>query len=119
MNFALKKLICHSLAAALVIAPFQSVQAGMLGTDQVVSAAASQMDRSVVVGYLNRAQTVNELRALGLNPEDAAQRVAAMTDAEVSTLAGQVNALPAGADGGTTILVLAIAFGIWYFAFRR
>ena len=118
MNFALKKLICHSLAAALVIVPFQSVQAGMLGTDQVVSAAASQMDRSVVLGYLNRAQTVDELRAMGLNPQDAAQRVAAMTDAEVSTLAGQVNMLPAGADSGV-LLLLAIGFGIWYFAFRR
>ena len=118
MNFALKKLICHSLAAALVIVPFQSVQAGMLGTDQVVSAAASQMDRSVVLGYLNRAQTVDELRAMGLNPQDAAQRVAAMTDAEVSTLAGQVNMLHAGADGGV-LMLLAICFGIWNFAVRR
>jgi len=118
MSTLLKKMLCQLLAVTLVVLPFQSVQAGMVGTEQVVSAAAAQQDRGVVMAYLNRAQTVTEMEALGLNPQDAAQRVAAMTDAEVSTLAGQVNALPAGADGSLALL-LVIGFGIWYFAFRR
>lgn len=117
MMSTMKKMLCQFLAAALVVLPFHSVQAGMVGTEQVVSAAAHQ-DRAVVMAYLNRAQTVNDMQALGLDPQDAVQRVAAMTDAEVSGLAGQVNALPAGADG-TLALALVIGFGIWYFVFRR
>ena len=118
MNSTLKKLICQFLAIALTVLPFQTGQAGMIGTDQAVAATAAQLDRGVVLNFLSRSETVGELQALGLSPQDAMERVAAMTDAEVSTLAGKVNALPAGADGGL-LLLLVIGFGIWYFAYRR
>jgi hypothetical protein len=94
-------------------------EAGMIGTDQVSTAASVQSDRSVVLNYLSRSQTVNELQALGLDPQTARDRVAAMTDDEVGTLAGQINAVPAGADAGAVLLLVVVIWAIWYFAFRR
>ena len=42
-----------------------------------------------------------------------------MSDQEVSQLAADIKAAPAGADGGTILAVVVIAAAIWYFAFRR
>ncbi len=121
MNATLKSLICQILAIALVMMPFQYGHAGMISTDQANSAALAQSqassDRGVVLEFLSRTQTVNELQAQGMDPETARLRVAAMTDAEVGELAGKVNALPAGADG--LVLLVLVVFFIWYFAFRR
>lgn len=119
MKSALTRMICRFLAIALMALPFQGIQAGMIGTDEASSAASVQTDRSVVLNYLNRTQTVNELQALGLDPQAARDRVAAMTDDEVGTLAGQISAAPAGGDGGAVLLLAVVIFAIWYFAFRR
>ena len=121
MNATLKSLICRFLAVTLIMLPFQTGQASMIGTDQVLAAAAAQIEanaeRTTVLNFLSRSQTVSEFQALGLDPEEARQRVAAMTDAEVSTLAGRINAVPAGADG--LVLLVLVVFFIWYFAFRK
>jgi hypothetical protein len=60
---------------------------------------------------------VSELQALGLDAQVAIDRVAAMTDDEVSTLAGKISAVPAGGDG--LIALVLVVFFIWYFAFRK
>jgi len=117
MNSAFKKMICRFLAIALMALPFQTAQASMIGTEQVDTAATVQTDRSLVSSYLSRAQTVSEFQAVGLDTQTAIDRVAAMTDAEVSTLAGQINAVPAGGDG--LVALVLVVFFIWYFAFRR
>jgi len=117
MKSALKNLLCRFMAITLMMLPFQTGQASMIGADQADSAAAVQVDRSTIVNYLSRAQTVSELQAVGLDAQTAIERVAAMTDDEVGTLAGQINAAPAGGDG--LIAVILVVFFIWYFAFRR
>lgn len=117
MNSAFKKMICRFLAIALMALPFQTTQASMIGTEQVNTAATVQADRNLVSSYLSRAQTVSEFQAVGLDTQTALDRVAAMTDAEVGTLAGQINAVPAGGDG--LVALVLVVFFIWYFAFRR
>lgn len=117
MKSALKNLLCRFMAIAVMMLPFQTGQASMIGADLADAAAAVQVDRSTIVNYLSRAQTVSELQAVGLDAQTAIDRVAAMTDDEVGTLAGQINAAPAGGDG--LIAVILVVFFIWYFAFRR
>ena len=117
MKSALANMICRFLAIALMMLPFQTGQATMIGTDQVNPAATVQVDRDVVLNYLNRSQTVNEFQTLGLDAKAASDRVAAMTDDEVGALAGKINAVPAGGDG--LVLLILVVFFIWYFAFRR
>lgn len=119
MKSTLTNMLCRFLAIAMVMLPFQTGQASMIGTDQVNSAAAVQLDRNVVLNYLSRSQTINQFQALGLDAQAARDRVAAMTDDEVSTLAGKIHAAPAGADGGGLALLVLVVFFIWYFAFRR
>lgn len=117
MKTVLKAMICQFLAIAMMVVPFQNAQAGMIGANQVNSAATVQIERNVVVGYLTRAETVNQFQTLGLDAEAARDRVEAMTDEEVSTLAGKINAVPAGGDG--LVVLILVVFFIWYFAFRR
>lgn len=117
MNSALAKMICRFMAIAMMMLPFQSGQASMIATDQVVSAASVQVDRNIVLSYLNRSQTVDEFQNLGLDAQAAKERVAAMTDSEVGELAGKISAAPAGGDG--LVLLVLVVFFIWYFAFRR
>lgn len=116
MKSALTQMICRFLTITLMMLPFQTGQAGMIGADQVNSAATVQVDRNVVLNYLNRSQTVNELQTLGLDAQTAKDRVAAMTDDEVGALAGKISAAPAG---GELVLLVLVVFFIWYFAFRK
>lgn len=117
MNSAWVRMICRFMAIAMMMMPFQSGQASMIATDQVVAAASVQADRNIVLSYLNRSQTVDEFQSLGLDAQAARQRVAAMTDSEVGELAGKISAAPAGGDG--LVLLVLVVFIIWYFAFRR
>lgn len=118
MTRSLKNLLCQLMAVAIFIAPFQTSQAGMIGTQQAAAITTSaDADRSVVINYLQRSQTVSEFQSLGLDAEAASTRVAAMSDGEVSALAGKINAAPAGGDG--LVVLILVVFFIWYFAFRR
>jgi len=116
MKSLLSNMLCRFLAITLMMMPFQVGQAGMIGADRVNSAATVQLDRNVVLSYLDRSQTVNELQTLGLDAQTAKDRVAAMTDDEVSSLAGKINAAPAG---GELVVLVLVVFIIWYFAFRK
>jgi hypothetical protein len=117
MNRALTQLLCRFLAIALMLLTYQTGQASMIGTDLAAQPASVQADRNALASFLGRAQTVSELQALGLDPQVAQDRVAAMTDAEVSSLAGKMNALPAGGEG--LILILLLVLIIYVIVARR
>lgn len=117
MKTTLINVIFQILAIAMLMVPFHSGQASMVGTSQVNSATTVQLEPRVVVGHLSRAETVSQFQTLGLDAEAARDRVATMTDEEVSTLAGKIHAVPAGIDG--LVLLIVIALFSWYFAFRK
>lgn len=113
MKSAWAKTICRLLVVLMIWTPYQVAQAGMIGTDQVAT-ASSQADRSAVLSFVTRGDVANQLQALGLDAATAKDRVAAMTDAEVSYLAGQINSLPAGADTAGVILLILVIAAIWW-----
>jgi len=94
----------------------------MIGAGQV--AAGGLGDRAIVMNTLDRADISNGLRSQGVDPQAARDRVAAMTDEEVSTLKGRLDALPAGgsygggggSSGGWVIaaVVIIVAVIVWY-----
>src|ERR671936_2893197 len=110
------KIISRLLIALMIWMPYQIATAGMIGTDQVV-ASTSQMDRTTVLNFLSRSDVANKLQSLGIDPSTANDRVAAMTDQEVQSLAGQINSMPAGAmsTGAAILLLLIIAAAAWWF----
>jgi hypothetical protein len=111
--------LCRLLIVLMAWSPVQFAQAGMIGTDQVAS-AASQADRTAVLQFLGRADVTSQLQALGVDSATAKDRVAAMTDLEVRSLAGKIQSMPAGADStGTILLIAVIAFVVWWVWFRR
>jgi hypothetical protein len=93
--------------------PFQ-VHAGLIGTDQVVTAEQALAAREMVNSVVSRAEVASQLQALGLSPESARDRVAALTDSEVAKLAGQIQSMPAGADGTGPVLLILIGVLIWW-----
>jgi len=110
------KTISRLLIALMIWMPYQIATAGMIGTDQVV-ASTSQADRTTVLNFLSRSDVANQLQSLGIEPSTANDRVAAMTDQEVQSLAGRINAMPAGATstGAAILLILIIAAAVWWF----
>ena len=96
MHSTFLRLICRILIASMIVLPFQA-RAGLIGTEQVVGAAQAQAARATVEAYIGRAEVAQQLEAYGLSSQDAQARVAALTDAEVTAVAGRIDSLPAGA----------------------
>ena len=117
---SMKKMTCRALVVSLLALSFQTANAGMIGADQAVAAGAAQTDRGMVLSYLSRAETATQLQAQGIDPAIARERVAAMTDQEVRTLAQDMQTAPAGAmSDWAWVAVIAITAAVWYFYFRK
>ena len=111
--------LCRVLMVLMIWSPMQLAQAGMIGTDQVAS-VASQADRNTVLQFLSRAEVTSQLQSLGVDATTVKDRVAAMTDQEVQSLAGKIHSMPAGADStGVVILLIVVAAVVWWVWFRR
>lgn len=113
----MKKALCGLLMALMAWTPFQIAQAGMIGTEQVV-ASTSQHDRSTVLSFVSRTDVAEQLQSFGLDPASAKDRVAAMTDEEVRTLAGRIDSVPAGANSAGLLILVLIVAGIWWLSKR-
>ena len=85
----------------IVVVP---AQAGMLGTASVAAAGS----RDSVAQFLERADVQRQMESLGVSPQDVKARVAALSDAEVQSLAGEIDRLPAGGDAVGAVLGLAL-----------
>jgi hypothetical protein len=65
-------------------------------------------DRERVNALLARPEVVKELERMGIPADEARARVGAMTPEEVRSLAGRIDALPAGGQASTRDLLLVI-----------
>jgi hypothetical protein len=61
-----------------------------------------------ITAVLERDTVQRQLVALGVNPADARQRVAALSDSELQSLEQRMDELPAGADGALTVLGIVL-----------
>ena len=116
MNSAMTRMFCRLLIVLMAWMPMHVAQAGIISTDQAV--ASAQSDRAAVLSLISRSDVASQLQALGVDPATAQDRVAALTDDEVRSLAGKLQSLPAGADATGVVVVIIIAVLIWYFFFR-
>jgi hypothetical protein len=111
--------LCRLLIALMVWTPFQMAHAGMIGTEQFVSSASSG-DRTALLNVLSRSDVASQLQSLGIDPAQAKDRVQAMSDQEIATLANRLESLPAGAsDGGAVLLIIVIAAAVWWYMYKR
>ena len=118
MTSVMKRALCNLLIVLMAWTPFHMAYAGVISTDQAVGASA-QGDRAAVLAAISRSDVASQLQSLGLDASTAKDRVAALTDEEVRSLNGQLQALPAGGDGWAVAAIILIAVLVWYFWFRR
>jgi hypothetical protein len=78
-------------------------RAGMVGTAAVIDGQQASLARGRLLAALDRDDVRKQLEALGVDPQAAQQRVAALSDEEIRSLDGRIQNLPAGGD------VLAVA----------
>lgn len=94
------------LASSFALVPL--AQASMVSTQEAVSAQQTQLDREKVRSFLDRAAVQDRLQALGVQSVFAKDRVDALTDQEVRTLAQKIDALPAGGMLGSDMLIIIL-----------
>ena len=107
----LKQLLVYVLATSFLFVGFtQSVQAAMISTEQVVATANAQQERAKFVMTLDRPEVQAQLERLGISQADAADRIAALTDAEVASMSHQIDSLPAGGNAiiGALIFIFVV-----------
>lgn len=78
--------------------------AGIVTTDQIYASA----ERDRVRDFMLREDVRTQMQSLGVDADTVRERVDAMTDEEVSNLAGRIDQMPAGGDS-----VLGILFAIF------
>jgi len=110
--------LCRLLMVLMVWSPMQFANAGMIGTDQAAS-VATQADRDTLFQFLGRSDVTSQLQSLGVDPATVKDRVAAMTDQEVQSLADKIHSIPAGGDSGAILLLLVIGVVVWWVWFRK
>ena len=85
------------------------VQAGMVGTDAVLIQEQSAAERARVLATLGREDVRQGLVAFGVDPQSAQDRVLALSDEEVSQMAGRLDQLPAGGDAlGVVVFIFVL-----------
>jgi hypothetical protein len=94
------------LAASLLGASVAPAQAAMVVTAQAIAAQQGSLDRARLASLLERADLQAQLAAMGVDVQQAKDRVASLTDAEVAQLNQRIGELPAGSDSALGIVVL-------------
>ena len=115
------RLFCRLLVALMIWTPYQFATAGMIGTEQVVT-ASTQAERAAVLGFVNRGDVTRQLQSLGIDPKTAQDRIGALSDQEVQSLAGKIQSLPAGADSADVavgILIIAVIVVVVWYLWKR
>ncbi len=91
--------------------PLGVAQAALVSTEQVLATSDGAADRARVLAFLDRAEVREQIAALGVDPNEAAARVAALSDGQVREIAGQLDQLPAGQSAvGVVVGAILIIF---------
>ncbi len=93
-----------ALAMFLNLGVLPAAQAAMVPTDKVIDQSTAANDRERVKSFLAREDVQRQMATLGVDPDNAAERVAGLSDAEVHKIANKLDELPAGQDAIGTIL---------------
>jgi hypothetical protein len=79
----------------------------MVSTDQLIEQSDMAGDRDRVARFMAREDVREQLSSLGIDPNEAAQRVSSLSDNEVRQIAGKLDQMPAG-QGAVGVIVGAI-----------
>ncbi len=95
---------------AMTSMPIGIAKAEMVTTDQVIERSDPAEDRTRAMDFMLREDVQQQLTILGVDPEEAARRVASLSDEEIQEIAGRLEELPAGEGVGAIVGVILIIF---------
>ena len=104
-----KRVVAAAMAVLMAMAsmPIGIANAEMVTTDTVIQQYNSTEDRTLVMDFMLREDVQQQLTLLGVDPEEAARRVASLSDEEIQGIAGRLEEMPAG-EGAVGIIVGAV-----------
>ena len=112
MSFLRKyqRFMCSMLTVAMLGLGVNTLAtAAIVTTDDIITAKELNLKRDHIRDWLARAEVREQLVARGVDPSQAQDRVASLTDNEVVSMAGKIDELPAGGDAiGVLVLVFLI-----------
>jgi hypothetical protein len=107
-----KRFFSAFLAASILFTgSIQTVQAAMISAEQVAESTVTNegnQNRTLIVAALSREDVQAALIARGIDPAQAKDRVAALSDEEASMVASQLDTAPAGGIIGAIVLVFLV-----------
>jgi hypothetical protein len=86
----------------------QKAKAEMIDTGTIVTMAQQENARARVMSFLDRQDVQQAMEQQGVAAEEAGQRVATLSDAELMQIARAMDQLPAGGDGFGTVIGAAV-----------
>ncbi len=98
-------IVCVAFLGMGTVVP---AQAAMLGTQTYLHSVDRDANLAIVDGALLRDDVQQKLAGLGVDVEDARQRVANLPDGDLAKLANEIESMPAG--GSAVLVVLGIIF---------
>ena len=106
----ISRCLAAPMAAVLFVmsVPIGVANAGLISTEQVVEREAAAQDRARLFDFLARQDVRAQLTEFGVDPAMAEARVAGLSDAEIRSVAGRIDQLPAGQDVFGAILSTAL-----------
>jgi hypothetical protein len=109
----LRRAVALFLAVVMFVIsmPLGAAQAALVSTEEVLAQGDGAAARARVLAFVERAEVREQIAALGVDPDEAAARVAALSDAQVREIAGRLDQLPAGQSAvGAVIGAILIIF---------
>jgi len=90
----------------------QISHAAMVTTNNAIQTQQIQMDRTEILGLFAQENLRDQLTQMGVDPDKAADRIANMTDVEITQLNDRLKDMPAGQDFVGVLLIVFIVFVI-------
>jgi cytochrome c1 len=106
----LRRHVALALAVVMFVltGPLDAAHAALITSGQAIEAGAAEEGRDRVAAFLAREDVREEMVALGVDPVEAVNRVAGLSDAEVRQIAGRLDQLPAGQSAVGAVIGAAL-----------
>ena len=101
-----------TVAFSMTLLSAGPAHAGLISTDRIIQQDRVNSDRERVSAFVARDDVRKEFQKRGVNPDEAAARVAALSDVEIGQIADRLDTLPAGQDAATAIIGAAVTIFI-------
>lgn len=106
------KSLCLFLALCFLTVDvgLRTAHAGMISTETVLAGQTGDNERAQVNAFFARDDVRQSLLTHGLAADEVTARIAALSDAEITRIANELDRLPAGAGIGSVVGAVLIIF---------